>query len=80
MRNHQELRRQTVRCIGDEIGKERGREVLTYRGLRGGVGRDELAEVARIVRRPPAERAPHLRAAAAAAAAAARFVVPLVVS
>jgi hypothetical protein len=70
MRNHQELRRQSARCIGDEIGKERG-EVLTYRGLRGGVGRDELAEVARIVRRPPAERALHLRAAAAA-----RFVPP----
>ena len=47
-------------------------EVLTDRGLSGGVGRDELAEVVRVVRRPPAEWAPHLRAATAR-------LVPLVV-
>jgi hypothetical protein len=46
--------------------------VLTDRGLSGGVGRGELAEVVRVVRRPAAERAPHLRAAAAR-------LVPLVV-
>ena len=57
MQHHQEV-------LYERRDRYRG-EVLTDRGLSGGVGRDELAEVVRVVRRPPAEWAPHLRAATA---------------
>jgi hypothetical protein len=46
---------------GDAARNDEKEGELTDRGLRGGVGRDELAEVLRVVARPTAQGASHRR-------------------